>query len=59
MIPVWLVAINSAGLYERDLRLINHTTADEVVDLARIAALCTSAVLVVIWERMRMRWMSG
>ena len=49
MIPVWLVAINSAGLYERDLRLINHTTADEVVDLARIAALCTSAVLVVIW----------
>jgi exopolysaccharide biosynthesis polyprenyl glycosylphosphotransferase len=49
MVPVWLVAINSAGLYERDTRLINHTTADELVDLARIAALCTSAVLVVIW----------
>ena len=48
-LPVWLVGFKTAGLYDRDQRLINHTAVDEISDLIRVTALCTSLLVVLTW----------
>src|SRR5215217_2139482 len=35
-LPIWLVSLAAAGLYERDSSRINHTTIDELPDLLQI-----------------------
>jgi exopolysaccharide biosynthesis polyprenyl glycosylphosphotransferase len=46
LLPIWLLGMRVAGLYDRDNRLIHHSTIDEISDLGRVAALCTFIVLV-------------
>jgi exopolysaccharide biosynthesis polyprenyl glycosylphosphotransferase len=67
-LPVWLVGFKTAGLYDRDLRLINHTAIDEISDLTRVTALCTSLLLVATWAidpsaarigQMTLFWITG
>jgi exopolysaccharide biosynthesis polyprenyl glycosylphosphotransferase len=36
-LPVWLVGMKAAGLYDRDDELIHHSTLDEVPSLLRVA----------------------
>ena len=46
LIPAWLLGLKLARLYDRDNRLIGHSTVDEVGDLARVSLLFAIFVLV-------------
>jgi exopolysaccharide biosynthesis polyprenyl glycosylphosphotransferase len=48
-LPLWCIGFKAAGLYDRDNRLINHGTIDEIADLAGVAGLCTTLFLVATW----------
>jgi exopolysaccharide biosynthesis polyprenyl glycosylphosphotransferase len=48
-LPIWLVSLAAAGLYERDTTRINHTTIDELPDLLRIGGLGAALFLATAW----------
>jgi len=48
-LPLWILAIKSAGLYSRDDEVIQHTTLDEAPKLIWIATVGCWAFLVVAW----------
>jgi exopolysaccharide biosynthesis polyprenyl glycosylphosphotransferase len=48
-LPLWVLAIKSAGLYSRDDDVIQHTTLDEAPKLIWMATVGTWAFLVLAW----------
>jgi len=48
-VPLWLVAIQSTGLYDRENDVIAHSPIDELPDLARLALVWAWGLLIVNW----------
>src|SRR5688572_29902799 len=44
-VPLWIAALNGAGLYDRDEAVVGHSTIDELPRLAQVASVGTWLLL--------------
>ena len=48
-LPMWIVGLKAAGLYDRDDEVISHSTLDEIPSLLRTATVCVWLFALLSW----------